>query len=54
MVHVLRKGTGMRELLPALVALEGFLAGVEPTMLGEVMLVLERFPANVTLERPHT
>lgn len=42
-VHVLAVGAGVRELLEALAALEGLLAGVQPLVLGQVVLVLERF-----------
>lgn len=42
-VHVLAVGAGVRELLEALAALEGLLAGVQPLVLGQMVLVLERF-----------
>lgn len=42
-VHVLAVRTGVRELLEALAALEGLLAGVQPLVFGQVVLVLECF-----------
>lgn len=53
-VHVLAIGAGVRELLEALAALERFLAGMQPLVLGEVMLVLKRFRALQTLVRSLT
>lgn len=51
MVHVLAVGAGVRELLEALAALEGLLAGVQSLVLGQVVLVLERFWAFQALVR---
>lgn len=42
-VHVLAVGAGVRELLEAFAALEGFFAGVQPFVLCQVVLVLESF-----------
>lgn len=53
-VHVLAVGAGMGELLEALEALEGFLAGVEALVLGQVVLVLERLWAHFALVGPLT
>lgn len=41
-VHVLAVRTGVRELLEALAALERLLAGVQPLVLGQVVLMFER------------
>ena len=51
-VDVLAVGAGVGEALEALGALEGLLAGVEPAVLGEVVLVLERLVAVRALVRP--
>ena len=45
MVDVLAVGAGVREALQALGALERLLAGVQPLVLGQVVLVLERLVA---------
>ena len=50
-VDVLAVGAGVGEALEALGALEGLLAGVEPAVLGEVVLVLERLVAVRALVR---
>ena len=52
MVDVLAVGAGVGEALEALGALEGLLAGVEPAVLGEVVLVLEGLVAVGALVRP--
>ena len=51
MVDVLAVGAGVGEALEALGALEGLLAGVEPAVLGEVVLVLEGLVAVRALVR---
>ena len=52
MVDVLAVGSGVGEALEAFWALEGLLAGVEPAVLGEVVLVLEGLVAVGALVRP--
>ena len=52
MVNVLAVGSGVGEALEAFWALEGLLAGVEPAVLGEVVLVLEGLVAVGALVRP--
>lgn len=54
MVHVLAVGAGVGELLEALAALEGLLAGVQALVLREVVLVLERLRALHALVGPLT
>ena len=51
MVDVLAVGARVREPLEALGALEGLLAGVQPPVLRQVVLVLERLVAVAALVR---
>ena len=54
MVHVLTVRTRMREPLEAFLTLEGFLTAVQPLVLRQMVLVLERFGAHVALVRTLT
>ena len=53
-VHVLTVRTRMREPLEAFLTLEGFLTAVQPLVLRQMVLVLERFGAHVALVRTLT